>query len=48
MAESKCKMRCSQFAQLNVWVIAPKNGSEHFVQKGGAIRGALSRQLSQR
>jgi hypothetical protein len=41
-------MRCSQFAQLNIWVIAPENGSEHFAQKGAVIRGALARQLSQR
>jgi hypothetical protein len=35
-------------AQLNVWVMAPKNGSEHFVQKGAVIRGALLWQLAQR
>jgi hypothetical protein len=33
-------MRCSQFAQLKVCVMAPGNGSEHFVQNGGTIRGA--------
>jgi hypothetical protein len=41
-------VRCSQFAQLNVRVIAPENGSEHFAQKGAAIRGARARQSAQR
>jgi hypothetical protein len=41
-------MRCSQLAQLNVCVIAPEKGSEHFAQKGAVIRGARLRQLSQR
>jgi hypothetical protein len=32
--DSKCKVRCAQFAQVNEPMIAPENGSEHVAQKG--------------
>jgi len=41
-------VRWAQFAQVNVLVIAPSNGSEHFAQNGGAMRIAFAPHSSQR
>jgi hypothetical protein len=41
-------VRWAQFAQVNVLVIAPSNGSEHFAQNGGAMRVAFASHSSQR